>query len=110
MNANGSTFKHPRWSLTSSFLVAAGLIAIVTFLIIFIVRKSIWVKPEILSLALAPVIFVYMLARYRVANERYCKSSRRKSVFYALLYSGIYSMWLYLIIFTGHYVLKLWRK
>ena len=60
MNIGRSLFKRPGWSLKSSFLAALGLVAVITCMICLTVRKSVWVELEIVALALAPIMFVYM--------------------------------------------------
>lgn len=62
MSDKRSIFKRPQWSLASSFLAALGIFAVVTTVILVAVKKSVWVELEIVSLALAPIMFLYMLA------------------------------------------------
>ena len=69
MPANGSALhslkylrrpRRPKWSARSSFLTGVGLIALITPLVLLTVHRSIWEELEIVTGALAVVIFGYL--------------------------------------------------
>ncbi len=64
--------KRPRWSLVSSFLGAMGILAIVTPLVLILVRKSVWEELELLICILSFFVFafLFMILFYGVRFEK----------------------------------------
>jgi len=54
--------KRPHWSLKSSFLTGAGILAVVSIVVLAMLRKSIWEELEIITLIMALIMFVYFTA------------------------------------------------
>jgi len=55
----GQHSKRPRWSLKSSFLTGAGILAVVSVVVLAMLRKSIWEELEIITLIMALVMLIY---------------------------------------------------
>ena len=75
MNKGKLRSPRPRWSAKSSFLAAVGILGVVTPLVLLVVHKSIWTDLEVITAAVAGIMFAFLTAVLH-AGVRFDKSER----------------------------------